>query len=86
MEMIPSENAYVAFMRSELTGNSKFFEFKKAHDRFVSENVWSETDKVIAYYALAKELLRMDAQKTEARAAALRKIKNVEAHYAQRLK
>ena len=84
--MIPSENAYVAFMRSELTGNSKLFEFKKAHDRFVSENVWSETDKVIAYYALAKELLRMDSQKTEARAAALRKIKNVEAHYAQRLK
>lgn len=83
---MPSENAYVAFMRSELTAESKFFDFKEAHDRFVSENVWSETDQTIAYYALAKELMRMDAQKQEARAAAQRKIKNMQASYAQRLK
>lgn len=86
MKVVASENAYVAFMISELNAESKFFEFKKAHDKFVSENVWSETDQLLAYYALTKQMHKMSAEKVDSRAAALRKVKNVEAFYAQRYK
>lgn len=86
MKTIPSENAYVAYMISNVNYESTFTEFKQAHDEFVSENVWSETDKILAYYALTKQMHKQMIEKVETRAAAQRKIKSIEANYAKRLK
>lgn len=86
MKTIPSENTYVAYMISNVNYESTFAEFKQAHEQFVSENIWSETDQILAYYALVKQMHKQMIEKVETRAAAQRKIKNIEANYAQRLK
>lgn len=78
------ENLYLCFMRSELDSTSGFFEFRKAHEKFISENVWSTTDQLLAYYALVKAVFNQEIQKYESRAAAQRKIKNIQAEAARR--
>lgn len=80
-----NQNLYLAFMRSELNEMSMFFDFKTAHDKYIAENVWSETDQMLALYSLVKEVLKLDIQKSETRSAAMRKIKNIQADAAKRM-
>lgn len=84
---IKNENTYLAFMVSELNSESKFFDFKRAHDSFTSDpqNVWSHTDQMLALYALVKKVIDLDDQKHATRAAYWEKLRNVQAQAAKRL-